>query len=348
VDLGLGPDGAREIARSPGDLPWIAGEIISARIGLAVIAAVGVVAIAFMAAPSPAVTRFLLIYGVSLLGMPLLLQWVFQGFDEMGTVAPLELDPLERVRGVRVCFPCDDAAHAWLVPVAEVAGVVAAAVFCVVVYRRRFAVSPRPRWTVSRRLLREGGAIGLGQMFWAVRMYGGVVVLGWIASAADLGYFAAAQRILVAVHAFVYLYYFNLLPSMVAGVGRGRAAVLDADPPVDAAGSARSTDRRAGVGVARAGADAARVWQAVCAGDRKPAMACGGVRDCGYQWALSLWSHCSGAPITEMAIEAAAAVLRCRTDFRSDMGGWENGCGAGARHRGDVCVGGKLGPVLGE
>src|SRR5437016_10957482 len=69
VDLGLGPYGAREIAKSPAELPRIAGEIITARAGLAVIAMAGVAAIAFLASPSPVVTRLLLLYSTSLIAM---------------------------------------------------------------------------------------------------------------------------------------------------------------------------------------------------------------------------------------------------------------------------------------
>jgi O-antigen/teichoic acid export membrane protein len=44
-------------------------------------------------------------------------------------------------------------------------------------------------------------------------MYGATVILGLVAVPADVGFFGAAMRILVALHAFIYLYYFNLLPS---------------------------------------------------------------------------------------------------------------------------------------
>ncbi len=64
------------------------------------------------------------------------------------------------------------------------------------------------------RPVREGLPIGLSQLFWTARMYGATLILGFIAPAQDVGYFASAMRILVALHAFVYLYYFNLLPSM--------------------------------------------------------------------------------------------------------------------------------------
>jgi O-antigen/teichoic acid export membrane protein len=45
-------------------------------------------------------------------------------------------------------------------------------------------------------------------------MFGATFVIGLIATAEDTGYFAGAMRIYIALHTFVWLYYFNMLPSM--------------------------------------------------------------------------------------------------------------------------------------
>jgi O-antigen/teichoic acid export membrane protein len=103
--------------------------------------------------------------------------------------------------------------HLWLVAVAEVAGVTGAAVYGLWQYRRQFGWLPVSQWRLTRKLFREGVPIGLGQMFWMVRMFGAVVVVGMIATPEDVGFFGAAQRIFIALHAFIWLYFFNLLPS---------------------------------------------------------------------------------------------------------------------------------------
>jgi O-antigen/teichoic acid export membrane protein len=96
---------------------------------------------------------------------------------------------------------------------AEVAGVVATAIFCVAVYQRSFR-KDAPKVSTPIHLFREGLPIGLSQMFWVVKMFGGTLILGLIASAHNVAFFAGAQRILIAFHTFVWLYYFNLLPSL--------------------------------------------------------------------------------------------------------------------------------------
>ena len=51
-------------------------------------------------------------------------------------------------------------------------------------------------------------------MFWVLKMFGATFIVGLIATAEDTGYFAGAMRIYIALHTFVWLYFFNMLPSL--------------------------------------------------------------------------------------------------------------------------------------
>lgn len=213
VDQGFGPYGSREIAKAPERTGEFFSEIVLARFLLA-LGAYAVVAILALSLDHPAVvTLLLLIYGLSLFGLPFLLQWVFQGHEQMGTVAAINLIR-QVLYALVVLGTVRSVDQLPLVAVAEVTGVMGAALLGVWVYRRRFPLLSGSRLRLSERLFREGVPIGLSQAFWMMRMFGATVVLGLIASAADLGYFSAAMRLWVALHAFIYLYYFNLLPSM--------------------------------------------------------------------------------------------------------------------------------------
>ncbi|MGE0126731.1 MAG: oligosaccharide flippase family protein [Blastocatellales bacterium] len=216
VEQGFGPYGAREIAKAPRRTPELVAEIVLARFLLAVMAYATIIAFALLRDSAPVVTRLLLIYGASLLVMPLLLQWVFQGHERMGVVAAAQVIR-QMVFAVIVFIFVRGAESVWLAAVAEVAAVSGAAIFGVWMYRRHFGGVGRMRLAISSRLFREGAVIGLGQMFWVARIFGATLILGLIApaeEARDIGYFAGALRILVALHTFVWLYYFNLLPSM--------------------------------------------------------------------------------------------------------------------------------------
>ena len=213
VDQGFGPYGAREIAKAPERTAELVSEIVFARFILALVAYAVVIAFALLFVHSATVTLLLVIYGISLLVTPLLLQWVFQGHAEMQTVGVLQV--IRQVAYAAVIFALvRTEAQVWIAAVAEIVGVGIAAAFGVWMYRRKMGESIRARFVLSRQLFREGVPIGLSQMFWMVRMYGATVIVGLIASEQDVGFFGAAMRILIALHAFIFLYYFNLLPAL--------------------------------------------------------------------------------------------------------------------------------------
>jgi O-antigen/teichoic acid export membrane protein len=222
VDQGFGQYGAREIARTPERTAALVREIVLARALLALGAYAAVAGIALLLDRSPVLTRLLLVYGASLLALPLLLQWVFQGHDQMRTVAATQLIR-QAVFAAVVFAVVRNAPQIWLVAAAEVCGVCSAAAYSLWMYRRRFAGVARtepPQWG---RLFREGVPIGVSQMLWVVRVFGGTLILGVVASPDDVGFFAGALRILVAAHAFVWLYYFNMLPSLARAWQQGAA-----------------------------------------------------------------------------------------------------------------------------
>lgn len=213
VDQGFGPYGAREIAKAPERTAELVSEIVFARFILALVAYAVVIAFALLLVHSTTVTLLLVIYGISLLVTPLLLQWVFQGHAEMQTVGVLQV--IRQVAYAAVIFAfVRTEAQIWIAAVAEIVGVGSAAAYGVWMYRRKMGESIRARFVLSRQLFREGVPIGLSQMFWMIRMYGATVIVGLIASEQDVGFFGAAMRILIALHAFIFLYYFNLLPSL--------------------------------------------------------------------------------------------------------------------------------------
>lgn len=212
VDQGFSAYGAREIARKPDNSGRLVAEIVTARFLLAFFGYAAVAAFSLIYVQDTTVQGLMLIYGLSLWGLPLLLQWAFQGHDRMYLVAWIQL--VRQSIFVAFIFVCvrerDDLL---LVGAAEVAAVTTAAMLSVWLYGRNFSKITTLRPALSTKLFREGVPIGISQMFWVVKMFGATLILGLVATLEDTGYFAAAMRILIAVHTFVWLYYFNLLPS---------------------------------------------------------------------------------------------------------------------------------------
>lgn len=216
VDQGFGPYGAREIARTPERTGPLVAEIVAARILLAGLAYLAVTALALLAGRSSPAGSLLLLYGLGLFALPFLLQWVFQGHERMWPVALLQVIRQSIYAFVIIAF-VRTPEQFWLAAVAETLGAWAAASLGLLLYRRALGGRLQMQFRFSRRLLAEGVPIGLSQMFWTARMFGATAILGIVATPADLGYFGAAMRILLAAHTFVWLYFFNLLPALARG-----------------------------------------------------------------------------------------------------------------------------------
>lgn len=213
VDQGFSAFGAREIAKTPQQTGRLTSEIVSARVVLALGGYLAIAMFVLLVDRGPILTRLLLIYGLSLWGSPLLLQWVFQGHERMHLVAFSQI-LRQTIFAAMVFVFVRGPEQVLMVAWAEVAAVSTTAAFCVLMYRRHFRSETPTRLSMSRRSIRGGLPIGFSQMFWVVKMFGGTLILGLIALPQDVGFFGGAQRILVALHTFVWLYYFNLLPSM--------------------------------------------------------------------------------------------------------------------------------------
>ena len=217
VDFGFGLYGAREIAKDRDVIHAMTRRVIATRLWFTVASLVIIAMIAFTS-DRPEVRWLLLLFGLSLLPAPLLLHWVFQGCDLMHLVSIAQVLRYTTF-GLVIFGGIREASHLWLVPVAELCGVLVAAAFMIVMYWRRFgSFPPVMGLRLDVRLIAESLAIGLSHFMWAARYVFVTVLLYQIAAdqTADkeVGLFATSLRIVVALHMFVTLYIYNLLPSV--------------------------------------------------------------------------------------------------------------------------------------
>jgi PST family polysaccharide transporter len=215
VEQGLGAYGAREIASNSQGTQVLIREIVLLRFCLAAVAYAVVLIFAFEGVQDTNVSGLILVYGISLWLMPISLIWVFQGCKRMGLVALMQfirylvfaLIVFVFVRGIN-----DLHVVAW----AEVLAVGSAAFLSVALYRKflRNSTDISFRKPDPKNTLLEALPIGLSQMLWVLKYFGATLIVGLIASPEQTGYFGASMRIFIALHTFVWLYYFNMLPSM--------------------------------------------------------------------------------------------------------------------------------------
>ena len=213
VHQGFGLYGAREIAKDPSSTDRLVAEIVSIRYVLAGLGYIGLILFVYWVDRPSIVERLVLLYGLSLLVMPLGLQWVFQGHERMNVSAGLQITR-QTVFAIVILSVFRDPLRLWPVAIAEVAGAAAVAAGSILLYRRHFGRHVPLPSRISSKVVREGSMIGLSRVFWSLRISGAMVVFGLIATEQDLGFFGAALRILVGLYVFVWLYFINLLPSL--------------------------------------------------------------------------------------------------------------------------------------
>ena len=216
ADMGLASYGAREVARNPQCAPRLLHEIAGLRLMLALGSMLALGIFVLVIPKSSELKILLALYGVSLLAGPFLLQWFFQGHDQMHWVG---IASIVRQAGfaVLVFLICQRGSPLFYIGVIECASVAGVAGFCLYITRHKMGFAwPWPDLHIIRLMghIREAAPIGLNELAWAFMWYFCTVLLGFIYPDRSLGWFGASHRAVMALHTFAYLYFFNLLPSI--------------------------------------------------------------------------------------------------------------------------------------
>jgi O-antigen/teichoic acid export membrane protein len=216
ADLGLGSYGAREIAKGRHRAFDLMAEVTAMRLFLSVLSIAGLL-VFIQLIPKPAEVKLLLsLYGLSLLPSSLMLQWFFQGHDQMQWVAVASITRQSVFCFLVFAFVRPGMNIAWI-GAFECASVSATAAVCFALARSRMSFRlPSLRGSYRRLIahLRQAGPIGMTELAWAFTWYFVTVLLGLIFERNTLSFFGASHRVLMALHTFVWLYFFNLLPSI--------------------------------------------------------------------------------------------------------------------------------------
>jgi len=214
VDLGLKTLGAREVARVPTTFVGLAARIVP----LQGVVAGGVYALLLLSLwllPLDATMKWLLAgFGLTLLAYPLILNWVFQGRNEMAWVA-LPLFLRQAVFAVLALLLVEGPGQVLRLPAFELAGAVLAVAVNLAAFRRiggRLAI--RASAWIDRSLLAETLPIAASNLIWALRMYLPLILLGLLAGSAAAGTFAAPHRAMMVLQAVLLLYLNNLFPTI--------------------------------------------------------------------------------------------------------------------------------------
>jgi len=214
VDLGLKTLGAREVARSPAAFGGLASRIVLLQ-GTAATGVYLLLMLSLWLLPIDATMKWLVAgFGLTLFAHPLILNWVFQGRNEMGWVA-LPQFLRQAVFAVLALLLVQRPAQVLRLPAFELAGAGIAVAVSLAAFRRiggRLAVHTSEQ--IDRSLLTEALPIAASNLLWALRMYLPLILLGVLAGSAAAGTFAAPHRAMMVLQAMLLLYLNNLFPTM--------------------------------------------------------------------------------------------------------------------------------------
>ncbi len=216
VDFGLGVFGAREIARDSSRALVLYNDIAGLRLLLAGGSFVSLLAFVALIDKPAEVKLLLCLYGTSLFALPAFLQWFFQGHDRMLWVAVTSLLRQGVFAALLFLFLRPDTPLLYI-GLFECLSVFGVAAFCQLFAARRLGFRlPRPRWNLRRWVehFREALPIGLSELTWACVLYFATVRLAFVVADKYVGLFGTSHRAVMALHTFVWLYLFNLLPSI--------------------------------------------------------------------------------------------------------------------------------------
>lgn len=225
IDLGLGPIGAREIARDPAIAKRLAAQIPAARSLLALFA-IPLMGISAVAMGQPRQTVYLVwLYALALLAAPWMQRWLFQGLEMMAWISVGQvIRMMAFAMGVVIWVRGPgDLMRVGFVEIGAAAAV--ALYFLSVQHLRVTPVRIAFDSPALGRLMGEGLPVGLGQIVWALNQYLPTLLVAYLLGREEIAWFGAAHRIVISLATFAWLYHFNLFPAVCQSLAESTEAL---------------------------------------------------------------------------------------------------------------------------
>lgn len=215
TDSGTSTFGGRETARNKERTGELIAGILTIRMILATAGYLMLILLTWILPPRQVPARpLILIYGLTLFANGGFLQWIFQGSDKMKQVAAAFLIRQTVFAGGVLIF-IRRKEQFWQVGWIECAAVSALVAYNLISLRPALrSLNLRFDMRSVKNTFLHAFPIGLSEMSWALTWYLPAILLGWMAGPILVGWFGAAARPVIALHTFVWLYFYNLLPAL--------------------------------------------------------------------------------------------------------------------------------------
>lgn len=213
-NLGLPLLGTREIARDISKTKYYLGNILVLRLCLALIGfSLLLLIVIFMNKPTE-IKYLILIYGLGLIPSALLIDWVFKGIEKMEYIG-LGLVLKNGIYLGLVLWFVKSSEKLFLIPCFQVSSNLLIAGFLIFIFAKGFGrLKLYFDLIFWQSLLKEALPIGLGQLMIVTVFYCDTVMLGFLRSNEDVGYYNAANKIIMFLIVLSGAYYDAIFPQL--------------------------------------------------------------------------------------------------------------------------------------
>lgn len=225
VDFGFGPIGAREIAKRPERAESLAASVPAGRLLLAALAVPLMGGIGQLLGQPAQTEQLIWLFAASLVFLPWVQRWLLQGLDMMTWVSGGQALRMIVFTGLVLALVdgADDLLRVGWIEIAAAATL--AGYFAWVQGTRITPLRLSFRLKDLAALAKEALPVGAEQLVWAANQYAPTLMVAVLLGGADMAWFGGAHRLVLSLGTFVWLYHFNLFPTLARSAGEGSDAV---------------------------------------------------------------------------------------------------------------------------
>ncbi len=220
LSTGISEVGSREVARRPADAQSIAAGGTIVRLGVAICGVVAVVAVSTIV-PEPRIGRVVLaLTGLSLISIAIDTSWVYKGTGRARRVG-VALLAGQAIAVALLLVLIRDPSDVVRVPIIQLVADIVAAGYLAAPLIGRASLSPH--FSEGLRLLKSSGLITLSRILRTLIVTIDVIMLGFMATSEQVGWYSAAYRVVFFVMAISYASHVAWLPAVTRAVAQKRS-----------------------------------------------------------------------------------------------------------------------------
>jgi O-antigen/teichoic acid export membrane protein len=211
ANFGLDTLGIRELGRRNGRIEDFVGNMMALKLCLNMLSFLALLLLTLVVNKSVEIKYLLILYGLSLF-VYMLFDWVLQGIEQMEYNA-ISIILRQFVYAAVILSLVRSSRNLLLVPLAYLLSMLAATTFLIIVIFKQFGlVQPKVNFRFWKKLLWQAAPIGLSNFLIALIYSSDIVMLGFIRSSTEVGYYNAAYKIIWLVMGFFVTYFNTIFP----------------------------------------------------------------------------------------------------------------------------------------